>query len=69
MEPLFLKYLKNHIILGSSISGIGNILPNVEFNFYQDPESNYMVLNKTTNTTILFPWETAIQSYISMVII
>lgn len=66
LEPLFLKYLKNHIILGSSISGIGNILPNVEFNFYQDPESNYMVLNKTTNTTILFPWETAIQSYISM---
>ncbi|PBC25616.1 nucleoside hydrolase-like [Apis cerana] len=65
LEPLFLKYLKNHIILGSSISGIGNILPNVEFNFYQDPESNYMILNKAT-TTILFPWETAIQSYISM---
>ncbi|KAK9298958.1 hypothetical protein QLX08_007875 [Tetragonisca angustula] len=65
LEPSFLKYLKNHIILGSSVSGIGNISPNVEFNFYQDPEANYMILHKNT-TNILFPWETAINSYISL---
>ncbi|XP_076397506.1 nucleoside hydrolase isoform X2 [Megachile rotundata] len=56
LEPNFLKYLKNHIILGSSVSGIGNVLPNIEFNFYQDPESNYITLNYT-KTSILLPWD------------
>ncbi|XP_017876031.1 probable uridine nucleosidase 2 [Ceratina calcarata] len=56
LEPSFLKYLKNHTILGSSVAGIGNIAPNVEFNFQQDPESNYMILNRTTSC-VLVPWE------------
>ncbi|OAD58555.1 Pyrimidine-specific ribonucleoside hydrolase RihA [Eufriesea mexicana] len=65
LEPSFSKYLKNHIILGSSVCGVGNVLPNIEFNFYQDPESNYIILNKTI-TSVLFPWETVVDSYISM---
>ncbi|XP_076237552.1 uncharacterized protein LOC143181162 isoform X2 [Calliopsis andreniformis] len=65
LEPSFLKYLKNHIILGSSVSGVGNILPNIEFNFYQDPESNYIVLNHT-DTSIVFPWETVLNNDISL---
>ncbi|XP_024226445.1 pyrimidine-specific ribonucleoside hydrolase RihA isoform X1 [Bombus impatiens] len=64
LEPLFLTYLKNHVVLGSSVSGVGNISPNIEFNFYQDPEGNYMILNKNT-TSVLLPWETAINSYIT----
>ncbi|XP_043261087.1 non-specific ribonucleoside hydrolase RihC-like [Colletes gigas] len=61
LDPLVLKHLKSHIILGSSVSGIGNVSPNVEFNFDQDPESNYIVLNNTAISTI-FPWETVINS-------
>ncbi|XP_076756606.1 inosine-uridine preferring nucleoside hydrolase [Xylocopa sonorina] len=57
LEPSFLKRLKNHIILGASVSGVGNVLPNVEYNFYQDPEANYIVMNKTA-ISVLFPWET-----------
>lgn len=68
LEPSFLKHLKNHIILGGSVSGIGNVLPNIEFNFLQDPEGNFMILNKTRRS-VLFPWETSLNSYISMVII
>ncbi|XP_054016615.1 uncharacterized protein LOC128897017 isoform X2 [Hylaeus anthracinus] len=70
LEPMFLKYLKNHVILGSSVSGIGNILPNVEFNFYQDPESNYIVMNSIMNDNNSVPrtlvsWELGVDSYIS----
>ncbi|XP_076180600.1 uncharacterized protein LOC143153381 isoform X2 [Ptiloglossa arizonensis] len=65
LDPLFLKHLKGHVILGSSVSNIGNVLPNVEFNFHQDPESNYIILNHTT-TSILLPWETVTNSYISV---
>ncbi|CAL7942670.1 unnamed protein product [Xylocopa violacea] len=57
LEPSFLKHLKNHVILGASVSGVGNALPNVEYNFYQDPEANYIVMNKTA-MSVLFPWET-----------
>ncbi|CAK9826768.1 Probable uridine nucleosidase 2 [Anthophora retusa] len=65
LEPSFLKYLKNHVILGGSVNGVGNVLPNIEFNFYLDPEGNYMILNKTQKS-ILFPWETALKSHISV---
>ena len=63
LYPLFLKRLKNHIILGSSVAGVGNSAPNVEFNFYQDPESNYIVLNRT-KLSVLYPWETVLSSHI-----
>ncbi|XP_031830245.1 nucleoside hydrolase [Nomia melanderi] len=66
LDPSFLKNLKKHIILGSSTSGIGNVLPNVEFNFYQDPESNYIALNRTNKTSTLFPWETVRNSHIPL---
>ena len=64
LYPTFLKSLKSHIILGSSVAGVGNSAPNVEFNFYQDPESNYIVLNHT-NLSVLYPWETVLSSNIS----
>ncbi|XP_076631399.1 uncharacterized protein LOC143346799 [Colletes latitarsis] len=65
LDPLFLKHLKSHIILGSSVSGIGNISPNVEFNFYQDPESNYIVLNNNKISTLL-SWETVINNNVPL---
>ncbi|XP_076653319.1 nucleoside hydrolase [Halictus rubicundus] len=66
LDPLFATYLKKLVILGSSVSGVGNVSPNVEFNFYQDPESNSIVLNRSNVTSILFPWETAKSSGVSM---
>nr|XP_034185268.1 uncharacterized protein C1683.06c-like isoform X1 [Osmia lignaria] len=65
LEPEFFKYLKNHVILGGSVFGIGNVLPNIEFNFYQDPESNYITLNRT-KTSVLLPWDTCVHSSISL---
>ena len=64
LYPSFLKCLKNHVILGSSVAGVGNSAPNAEFNFYQDPESNYIVLNHT-KLSVLYPWETVLSSNIS----
>ncbi|XP_078044096.1 nucleoside hydrolase [Augochlora pura] len=66
LDPLFTTYLEKLIILGSSVSGIGNVSPNVEFNFGQDPESNSIVLNRSDTVSILFPWETAKSSSIHM---
>ncbi|XP_076277407.1 nucleoside hydrolase isoform X2 [Lasioglossum baleicum] len=67
LDPSFATYLKKLVILGSSVSGVGNVSPSVEFNFYQDPESNSIVLNRSNTTIILFPWETVKSSSISMV--
>lgn len=65
LEPRFLKYLKSHTILGSSVAGLGNAAPNVEFNFAQDPEGNYMILNRTTSC-VLFPWETNVYNQVPL---
>nr|XP_033337877.1 probable uridine nucleosidase 2 isoform X1 [Megalopta genalis] len=66
LDPLFATYLGKLIILGSSVSGNGNVSPNVEFNFGQDPESNSIVLNHSDIVSIIFPWETAKSSSIRM---
>lgn len=66
IEPSFLQYLKGCVIMGSSVRGIGNVGPNIEFNFDLDPESNYIVLNSIRkNPCLLFPWETALTGAIS----
>ncbi|NP_001155173.1 inosine-uridine preferring nucleoside hydrolase-like precursor [Nasonia vitripennis] len=61
------KNLSNHVnrfyIMGGSVAGIGNIRPNVEFNFAADPVSNFVVFNATReNQIMLLPWETAIDT-------
>ncbi|NP_001155174.1 inosine-uridine preferring nucleoside hydrolase-like precursor [Nasonia vitripennis] len=61
------KNLTNHVnhfyIMGGSIAGVGNIRPNVEFNFAADPVSNFVVFNATReNQIMLLPWETAIDT-------
>ncbi|XP_066992608.1 inosine-uridine preferring nucleoside hydrolase [Anabrus simplex] len=60
MAPDFLKNV-NVAILGGSTEGVGNIKPGVEFNFFMDPEANFIVFNSTTKETnpiTLIPWET-----------
>lgn len=58
MFPEFLNYVGHLIVLGASVNGIGGISPGAEFNFFQDPESNYIVLNNTQSLITLIPWET-----------
>ncbi|XP_016844130.1 probable uridine nucleosidase 2 [Nasonia vitripennis] len=54
----------NHLyIMGGSVAGVGNIRPNVEFNFAADPISNFVAFNATREDQItLISWETAIDT-------
>ncbi|XP_051160050.1 inosine-uridine preferring nucleoside hydrolase-like isoform X2 [Leptopilina boulardi] len=65
LDPTFINFVKEFYIIGSSISGIGNVSPNVEFNFGADPESSFIVFNSSTKPNILIPWELALESPIT----
>nr|CAD7447346.1 unnamed protein product [Timema bartmani] len=68
LDPLFLGKVKQVIILGGSVEGVGNIAPGIEFNFYMDPEADFIVLNSTdmrvspaVSPIQLMPWETVLK--------
>jgi inosine-uridine nucleoside N-ribohydrolase len=48
-------------------SGIGNVMPGVEFNFYVDPEADFIVFDSVNatdngmNPIVLFPWESVVK--------
>ncbi|XP_058797585.1 uncharacterized protein LOC131667862 [Phymastichus coffea] len=66
LDSNFIKRIKKFYVMGSTISGIGVIKPNVEFNFGADPESNFILLNSTTSDqTTLFPYDTGLNANIS----
>lgn len=68
LDPEFVENVARFYIMGSSVYGVGNIAPNVEFNFKQDPHSNFIVLNgMKEQPAILFPWETSFSARISTV--
>lgn len=68
LDSSFVNNIERLYVLGSSVRGRGNVAPNVEFNFAQDPQSNFIVLNGTDKRTVfLFPWETNLDAAISMV--
>ncbi|XP_044729697.1 probable uridine nucleosidase 2 [Chrysoperla carnea] len=62
LDPTFRKNLKHLLILGGSVSGYGNTPPNIEFNFFCDPESAHIVFNTTEDESIspliILPWDT-----------
>ncbi|XP_065218457.1 nucleoside hydrolase-like [Planococcus citri] len=59
----FMDRIKHVYVMGSSIAGVGNIAPGIEFNFEADPEASYILLNSTTSSKLtLFPWETGVNS-------
>ncbi|KAI4485578.1 hypothetical protein M0802_012700 [Mischocyttarus mexicanus] len=67
MEPNLQDYVKNIFIMGGSVAGVGNWMPNIEFNFFNDPESNFIAINSTTRTPIvLLPWEVCVNHEISL---
>ncbi|XP_043288289.1 probable uridine nucleosidase 2 [Venturia canescens] len=67
LDSSFVKNVERFYLLGSSVRGWGNVAPNVEFNFSQDPQSNFIVLNGTDEkTAFLFPWEANLDAKIPM---
>ncbi|XP_077284162.1 nucleoside hydrolase-like [Arctopsyche grandis] len=69
LDDNFLKKLRKLIIFGGSVEGRGNVLPGVEFNFYVDPEANYIVFNGTEyreNSIMILPWEAVLSTEITM---
>ncbi|KAG8295834.1 uncharacterized protein C1683.06c-like [Homalodisca vitripennis] len=61
LNPNLLQQLKKIIVLGGSISGNGNIVPGVEFNFYMDPNAARFLLDQahSSGTVLtLVPLET-----------
>ncbi|KAL6969034.1 hypothetical protein U1Q18_044660 [Sarracenia purpurea var. burkii] len=63
LDREFFNRVKHIYVMGSSVAGVGNVRPGVEFNFAADPEANYILLNSTISSKLtLFPWETAVNS-------
>ncbi|KAH0946125.1 hypothetical protein HN011_005679 [Eciton burchellii] len=67
-EPHFLHLLKQHIIMGSSIKKNSDKLnqsDQIEFNFKQDPESNWIALNNINKPSTIVPIDTIHTNLIS----
>ena len=71
LDENFLSNINNLYILGGSVAGVGNIRPNVEFNFAGDPEGVFITLNSSRkpDKLIIFPWETSLNLDIPKVFI
>lgn len=67
IKPSFLNDTKELIIMGSTI-GWEPEAPKIEFNFEQDPESNWIILNNTNKFHTVFPIDTVITHSIDKVI-
>ncbi|XP_011881375.1 PREDICTED: inosine-uridine preferring nucleoside hydrolase-like [Vollenhovia emeryi] len=61
LEPHFLHLVKQHIMMGASVKS-----KRIEFNFKQDPESNWIVLNNTNKPSIILPIDTVNSHAFSM---
>lgn len=70
LEPNFLNYTKQLVIMGASVplEKDNNESPKIEFNFEQDPESNWIALNNTNKAHIVFPIDTVQKYSLSKVI-
>ncbi|CAL8139595.1 unnamed protein product [Orchesella dallaii] len=53
IDPNFVKNVKELYIMGGNIHGVGNIRPSIEFNFFVDPESAFVVLSSSWNQKIV----------------
>ncbi|XP_020295127.1 uncharacterized protein LOC109860456 [Pseudomyrmex gracilis] len=65
MYPEFLDNVKEFWMMGGNLAGKGNVTAQAEFNFYADPESVHVVLNRNVKPLWLLPWETCLKSDIS----
>lgn len=63
LNPNFFKLVKEIIVLGGSVKGLGNAAPGVEFNFYTDPVAASVVFDRSrrSNASVtLLPMETIV---------
>ena len=52
-DPTAMAQLAELIVMGGSLSGIGNVTATAEFNFYADPHAARQVLRAGLNTTLV----------------
>lgn len=69
LENNFTNHVNEFYIMGGSVAGIGNVRPNVEFNFAADPNSNFVLFNTTGKESqiTLLSWETAMNTELTKV--
>ncbi|XP_058797576.1 uncharacterized protein LOC131667858 [Phymastichus coffea] len=66
LDRNFTKHVKHFYVMGTSVAGVGNKRPNVEFNIAADPESTAVFFNSTQKSQItLVPWETVLNTELS----
>ena len=68
LDNNLMDHINNVFIMGGSVSGVGNISPNIEFNFAGDPDAASITLSSCSNhKAVLFPWETVLKADTTMV--
>ncbi|XP_071444141.1 uncharacterized protein [Hetaerina americana] len=63
--PNFLTQVRDVYIMGGNSSGLGNMTPSAEFNFFHDPESAHIVLECAQKPLVILPWEACLNRGIS----
>ncbi|XP_063237952.1 uncharacterized protein LOC134539685 isoform X1 [Bacillus rossius redtenbacheri] len=59
MDKDFCTNVKEIIIMGGNVEGIGNVTAAAEFNFHCDPEAAYITVHNMKCPVTILPWETA----------
>jgi purine nucleosidase len=67
LNKSFESKVKNFVIMGGNMEGVGNTTSAAEFNFYADPEAAHVVLKRLQDLDIvkakLVTWEVCRKSY------
>ncbi|XP_033628241.1 inosine-uridine preferring nucleoside hydrolase-like [Asterias rubens] len=66
MDPGFSSKLKAVYIMGGNMHGKGNVTPTAEFNFHQDPEAAYIVLETFQCQVYLLTWELTLATEVTL---
>ena len=69
LDNKFTSYLAQIISMGGLLDMVGNVGPTTEFNFYNDPEANEMVLKKSVCPLYIVTWDVAMKHVIPLVTI
>ncbi len=67
MDPQFFDNIDQIVVLGGTVTALGNFKPTAEFNFQADPEAAHVVLSNCESPITIIPWETCIQHLIPWV--
>ena len=68
LDADFTSHVNKFYVMGGSVRGVGNVAPNIEANFADEPEGTFLLFNSSREAQIsLFPWETAISSKVEKV--